>query len=327
MIYYRIKDGVDKNKKPKFRIVDEDDKLVTNKEVLDYIQKLVIPPGYNDVKIFYEKSPKILFQGHDYKGRLQQIYSPDHKKKAMKKKFCALLDFSKVLPKINADIDKYIKDSKFTMNKVISMILKIIIRCGFRLGNLKYQKLYNSFGISTILKSHITMKGPNMIISFVGKKGVLNDCVITDKSLITEMKKLIGKKSMKDYVFTYEDSDGDHWVIKAIEINKWLQSYHIDTTSKHFRTHDVNILFIEYMRQMDPTKLSKAERKKNVVAVMKVISDQVNNSPSICKKDYLHIDLLNLYMDNPATYKKYFNKCQKAQDCFINYLENFCKKK
>ena len=33
------------------------------------------------------------------------------------------------------------------------MILKIVIVCGFRLGNLKYQKLYNSFGISNIFKS------------------------------------------------------------------------------------------------------------------------------------------------------------------------------
>jgi DNA topoisomerase-1 len=325
-IYYRIKDGVDKNKKPKFRIVDKDDKLVTNKEVLEYIQKLVIPPGYADVNIFYEKSPKILFQGHDYKGRLQQIYSAEHKKKALKKKFCSLLDFSKVLPTINADIDKYLKDEKYTMNKIISIILKIVIRCGFRLGNLKYQKLYNSFGISTILKSHISMKGQEMHIDFIGKKGVLNDCIVTDKGLIAEMHKLIVKKKPKDHVFTYEDDDGDSWVIKAIEINKWLQSYHASISSKAFRTHSVNILFIEYMRNgPDPVKLSKIQRKKMVVDAMKVIAYQVNNTPAISKKDYLHIDLLNLYMDDPKKYKQYFHGCKKAQDCFIHYLEKYCK--
>jgi DNA topoisomerase-1 len=325
MIYFRIKDGFDKNKKPKFKILDKNENLVADKKVLEYIQKLVIPPAYADVKIFYEDSPKILFQGYDDKGRLQQIYSPAHKKKAMTKKFCNLLDFGKVLPKINSDIDKYMKDSKFTKNKIISLILKIVMVCGFRLGNLKYQKLYNSFGISNILKSHILMKGGEMHIKFIGKKGVLNECVIKEKSLIADMNRLISSKGAKDYVFTYED-DSEEVVITALEINKFLKSYHVNTTSKHFRTWDTNILFIEFMRRHpeDPVKLSDTKRKKVVNEALKVISCQINNTPNICKKEYLHIDLLTLYLEKPTTFKKYFFGCDKASKCFINYLEEFC---
>jgi len=324
MIYYRIKDGFGKDKKPKFKILDKDDKPVSDKTVLEYIRKLVIPPAYADVKIFYEDSPKILFQGYDDKGRLQQIYSQGHKLKAMKKKFCHILDFAKVLPQINSDIDKYIKDTTFTKNKIISMILKIVIVCGFRLGNLKYQKLYNSFGISNIFKSHITVKGQEMHIKFIGKKGVSNECVIKDRQIITEMNKLMAGKSAKDYVFTH-DQDGENKVITAIEINKFLKEYHVNTTSKHFRTHDVNILFIEHMRKTDPDKLSLTARKKAVNEAMKIISCQINNTAAICKKEYLHIDLLSLYLDEPKKFKKYFFGCKSAQQCFINYLEDFCK--
>lgn len=327
-IYFRIKDGVTKDKKPKFKIVDKSDKVVTNKEVLEYIKKLVIPPAYADVKIFYEKTPKILFQGFDEKGRLQQIYSPDHKKKALKKKFCHLLEFGKVLPKIESDIAKYMKSTSFTKNKIISIIIKIVMICGFRIGNLKYQKLYNSFGISNIFKEHISMEGSNMIIKFIGKKGVLNECLIKNKELIGEIVKLISSKKPKDYVFTYK-KDGVDDVIKAIEINKWLKEYHVNTTSKHFRTWDVNILFIEYMRNHskehgDPIKSSVAKRKKAVVAAMKVISCQVNNTPAICKKEYLHIDLLNLYLENPKSFKKWFFKCDDARKCFLGYLDKYC---
>ena len=328
MIYFRIKDGVDKTKKPKFKILDKNGNSVVDKKVLEYIQKLVIPPAYADVKIFYEDSPKILFQGYDDKGRLQQIYSPAHKKKAMKKKFCNLLDFGKVLPKINIDIEKYMKDSKFTKNKIISLILKIVIVCGFRLGNLKYQKLYNSFGISNILKSHITKKESEMHIKFIGKKGVLNECIIKEKELIADMNKLIASKGAKDYVFTYEDdsSETGESLITALEINKFLKSYHINTTSKHFRTWDTNILFIEFMRKHpeDPVKLSDAKRKKVVNDALKVISCQINNTAGVCKKEYLHIDLLTLYTEDPKKFKKYFFGCEKASACFINYLEEFC---
>lgn len=323
MIYYRIKDGIDKDKNPKFKILDIDNKSVSDKKVLEYIKKLVIPPAYNDVKIFYEDSPKILFQGYDDKGRLQQIYSPVHKKKAMKKKFCHILDFAKVLPQIKSDIEKHMKSDTFTKNKIISIILNVIILCGFRLGNLKYQKLYNSFGISNIFKSHVSMKGSEMHIKFIGKKGVLNECVVKDKQIILEMNKLMSEKKPKDYVFTYQ-YDGAEKVITALEINKFLKVYHANITSKVFRTHDVNILFIEHMRNSDPDKLSLNARKKVVNEAMKVISDQINNTPAICKKEYLHIDLLTLYLDEPKKFKKYFFGCKSPQQCFINYLEDFC---
>lgn len=325
MIYYRIKDGVDKDKKPKFKILDKDDKLIKDKKVLEYIKKLVIPPAYNDVKIFYEESPKILFQGYDDKGRLQQIYSQEHKKRAMKKKFCNILDFAKMLPKIESDMEKYMKLATFTKNKIIAIILKIVVICSFRLGNLKYQKLYNSFGISNILKSHVSMRGKDMYIKFTGKKGVLNECLIKDKQVILEVNKLISGKKPNDYVFTYR-YEGEEKVITALEINKYLKEYHVNTTSKHFRTHDTNILFIEYMRKYtDPEKLSLAKRKKVVVEAMKVISCQINNTPTICKKEYLHIDLLTLYLEHPKKFKKYFFGCKSPRQCFINYLEDFCK--
>jgi DNA topoisomerase-1 len=318
MKYFRIKIS-----EKKYKIVDSNDKLVGDKTILEYIESLVIPPAYDNVTIFYENAPKILFQGYDAKGRLQQIYSPAHKKKAMVKKFCSLLNFGKVLPQIKKDITKYINSKELSKEKIISLILQIVIHCGFRIGNIKYQKLYKSFGISNILKSHIKEVKTGMQIKFVGKKGVVNECVIDDAELIKEINTLVNTKDNKAYVFTYI-IDGNETLITANDINNFLKIYDINTTSKHFRTWDVNILFIEYMRENDVTKLDVKQRKKMVIEALKVISDQVNNTPTICKKEYLHIDLLSLYLEHPIKYKKYFYGCNDARTCFIKFLEEFC---
>ena len=329
MIYCRIKDGIDKDKKPKFKILDKDKKVVKNKKILEYINDLIIPPAYDDVKIFYEKNPKILYQGYDDKGRLQQIYSSNHRKKAMKTKFCHLIEFGKKLPDINKDINMYLKKKIITKNKVISLIIKIIMICGFRVGNLKYQKLYNSFGISNILKSHVKIVKNEMIISFTGKKGVKNTCIITDKFLINEIKNIIDNKKPNEYVFTYLDDEKKSKVITALEVNNWIKIYNVNITSKCFRTFDTNVLFIEYVRNLfkveDPTKTSDVKRKKDVVKAMKIISNQINNSPIICKTQYLHPDILEMYLHNPNKFKKYFLGCETAQKCFLNYLHDFCK--
>ena len=330
MLYFRIHDGFQKakpgvNKKHKFKILDKDDNIVSDKTILEYINKLVIPPAYKDVTIFYEKSPKILFEGYDDKGRKQQIYSADHKKKSMKKKFCNLIEFGKILPKINTDIEKYINNKLPTKDKIISIIIKIVMICGFRIGNIKYKNLYNSFGISIILKKHIKMDGKTMIIAFIGKKGVLNECVIKDPLLITEVNALINNKKPDDYVFEYKEDGGFH-LLKAIEINNWLKTYHKNITSKMFRTFDSNILFIEHTRtnSIDPEKLSLTERKRVVNDALKMISTQINNTPTICKKEYLHIDLITLFLESPRKYKKFFYGCLCASKCFINYLESVC---
>lgn len=328
MLYFRYHDGTvgtGKNNKSKFKIVDKNDKIITDKKILDYIDKLVIPPAYKDVTIFYDKSPKILFEGFDDKGRKQQIYSQDHKQKSMKKKFCNLLNFGSVIPQIESDITKYMKNKKYDKNKIISLIIKIVIICGFRIGNLKYQKLYNSFGISVILKKHIKIINKKMHISFIGKKGVLNECVIEDLDLINELSKLISNKKSDDYVFKYE-LNGEFNIIKAIEINNWLKVYHENITSKLFRTFDTNILFIEYTRThaTDPEKLSENARKKIANNALKIISKQINNTPNICKKEYLFIDLLNLFLENPKLYKKHFYGCKCSRKCFIGFLEEKC---
>ena len=293
---------------------------------MDYIISLVIPPMYKNVEIFYEAHPKILFQGWDDKGRLQQIYSKEHNKKAMKKKFCDLIKFGKLLPKIKADFNMHIKSKNPTKNKVISLILKIVMVCGFRLGNLKYVKLYHSFGIANIQKRHITMKGANMHIKFTGKKGVENTCVITNPSLIREVNMLLKDKKEKTHIFMYDDVDGQKKVIRALEINNYLKAYDPVITSKMFRTWDTNVLFIEFMRDKeDPTKMTQAQRKKLIVKAMESISTQINNTPAIAKKDYLHVDLWTMYLNHPKKYKRIFNTTKPAPDSFIDYLSDFCK--
>lgn len=356
MIYYRHhildKNGnkiKNKNDKFIFSILDKSGNILNiknNKEILEYIDKLVIPPAYNNVSIFYEKNPKILFEGYDDKGRKQQIYSQNHKKKAFRKKFCHLVKFGELLPQILKDIDKNLKSKEFTKNKIIAIILKIVMKCGFRLGNLKYQKLYNSFGISNILVKHIKFKKikfkksinsneyvnkDGINIKFIGKKGVINECDIGNPDIIDTIKKLIQNKNKNDYVFKYNKIDivdnkkiSKNEVIKCIDINNWLKSYDINITSKLFRTFDTNILFIELMQQKeDPERLPINKRKKNIVEVMKLISNQINNTPTIAKKEYLHEDLWSIYLEHPKKYKKLFHDCN-AMKCFLNFLHIYC---
>jgi DNA topoisomerase-1 len=316
-----------KGTKDKYWFEYTDGSKVTDTKTLDYLKTLRIPPAYHDVSIFYVKNPKIVFQGYDDAGRLQQIYSEEHCKAACRKKFQSLIDFGNKLPKIYEDCDKYMESDKPTVNKIIGVIIKIISLCYFRIGNSKYVHLYDHYGISTIHREHITEKPDGMHISFKGKKGIVNECYIKDKKINEALKSLIKNKKPKDLVFDFEE-DGQMWPITPVEINKWLGTYGKDFTTKMFRNFDANIMFIEFMRNehskgdISLESLPQAKRKKIIVTAMKEISSEINNTPAICKKSYMSAELIKMYVENPKKFKTMFllNKAP-ARNAFIEFLQ------
>ena len=91
MIITIYRETINKDKKL-FKYTDKDGKIVRDKKILDYIEKLRIPPAYRDCEIFYDTAGKVLkmlFWGFDDAGRKQQIYSKEWRAKADKNKLLA----------------------------------------------------------------------------------------------------------------------------------------------------------------------------------------------------------------------------------------------
>lgn len=302
---------------------------ITDPEILEYIKKLVIPPNYTDVKIFYVKNgqPKILYQGYDSKMRLQRIYSELWNKKAARKKFCELLNFSKQINKISEQAKKDITLKRLSKNKMIAMIIRIVMLCYFRIGNRRYQELYGSFGAMNIQKRHITFKKDNgteyMYISFSGKKQVVNTCNVYDRQLIAEIKEILKFREDREMVFQWLDG-GVNVPVRAVDINLWLKKFDPTITSKAFRTYDANILLIIYLRAYKPSSLTVQQRKKVIVAAMKSISEKIHNTPAVLKKNYTAGGIIDMFMSQPVRFKRYFLNDLTPRTAFANYLKDYC---
>lgn len=321
-----------KGEKGSYKYLDTKNKDITDPEVVDYIKKLVIPPNYDEVKIFYQKQgqPKILYQGFDSKKRLQRIYSDAWTKKAVRKKFCELLNFAEQIQNISNAVKEQMITEKLTKNKMIAMIMRLVMVCYFRIGNKKYQELYGSFGAMNIQKKHVNFnKDPDgkeyMHISFSGKKGVLNSCDIVDRQLISEIKKILKFREDNEMVFQWLDN-GVKIPVRAIEINFWLKNFDPVITSKDFRTYDANIFLIIFLRSKNnPVSMKQSERKKIIVTAMKQISEKINNTPAILKKNYTAGGIIDLYINEPSKFNRYFNDEKTPRQAFIGYLRDYCK--
>lgn len=321
-----------KGKKDNYKFVDSKDKPIEDPEILEHIKKLVIPPNYDDVKIFYQKlgQPKILYQGFDSKKRLQRIYSQAWTKKAVRRKFCELLNFAEQIKNISAVVKEQMSSERLTKKKCIAMIIRIVMVCYFRIGNKRYQELYGSFGAMNVRKKHIQFKTnvkneEYMYMSFTGKKGVLNTCSIFDKQLIGEVKEILKFRDNDEMVFQWLDH-GVKVPVRAIDINFWLKEFDPTITSKDFRTYDSNIFLIIYLRgKRKPEKMNITQRKKIIVGAMKEISEKIHNTPAILKKNYTQGGIVDMYINEPNRFGRYFINDSTPRVAFINYLKDYCK--
>lgn len=295
---------------------------IQDANILDYVKKLTIPPNYRNVQIFYnpQNPQKIVYQGYDSKERLQRIYSEKWATSRKKQKFCELMHFCEQFEKMRRTIDDLLV-APLSKEKCIAMILKLIMICYFRIGNLKYKELYGSFGAMTVLKEHVHYKDGGVFISFPGKKGVINTCTIHDETVVSEIKGFMTNGNRKE-LFTYP-KDGNLVPLKAIDINKWLAKFDSLITSKDFRTYNANVLLLEELKKYDPT--TKVSRKKHLLNALEHVATLLHNTPAILKKEYASLNVVEEFLLQPASFTISFPPDEETRVSFANLLRSICK--
>lgn len=260
----------------------QDGKKITDKKELERIKSLKIPPAYNDVTIVCGK--KIIAYGYDTKGRKQVIYSPEFIKRQTNKKYINVLKVSKIFPKIQNILRKDISSTN-AKKREIAMIVSLILECGFRIGNKKYEDENKSYGLTTIKFRHISFKNGNININFIGKKGVVNDSTCKNVKIYNYLKEKcskLGAKCAKSNVFSYLNEDKKRCHITSIDVNKYLNKIDKDITSKVLRTLNANYLFLKFIK--DP----KVKADKNPIKrAIEMVATELHNTPAICKKSYI----------------------------------------
>ena len=258
------------NYKTVFTYIDQKTKKKINDEkTLEWIHSLKIPPAYENVHISLHKNDKILAFGFDSKGRKQTIYNPIFIKQQSDKKFKKILENRQVIQQLKIDIEKLLK-SKNAKEKEIAIILFLILHCGFRIGNKKYEEQNNSYGISTIKKKHIVLQKNTVKISFIGKKGMLNEAICNHPKIYKFFKEKRQEKDIES-IFSVTSSD----------VNTFLKHYHVNLTAKDLRTWDANTLFIQ-----------EAYKLGNINKAIEIVSQKLHNTKTVCRKNYIDPNII-----------------------------------
>ena len=97
-------------------------------------------------------------------------------------------------------------------------------------------------------------------------------------------------------LFQYIDEDGSHRSVDSSDVNDYLREISGEPfTAKDFRTWAGTVLACSMLREFEAFD-SETQAKKNVVAAIKSVAERLGNTPSVCRKCYVHPAVIDGYM-------------------------------
>lgn len=287
-------------------------KQIINKDILLRIKKLRIPPKWINVNISSSEIDYLQATGIDNKGRTQYIYHPIWIELANIDKYNRLKLFTKKLPLLIKSVNKKIQENMNLDDKeyIISLIFRILNKTHSRIGNDHFAEENNTYGLTTLLKKHLSINGDTINISFIGKKNVKQQYTFTDKlssNVLNELKKIPGDRLFKTKNQEY---------IVSTDINNYLKNIMgEDFSSKDFRTHAANDLFLKFIRQKK-IPLNITQMKKIINQCYDEVAESLGHTRSVCRSSYVMSIISEKYIENP---NKFMDNIHTLDDIFKLY--------
>ncbi len=302
--------GITRKKNGKKFAYYKDGEKIRDKEEITRINKLVIPPAWENVWICALDNGHLQATGIDLKRRKQYRYHPLWSALRNHTKFYRMLQFGYALPEIRLQVEKDLALRTFEKRKVLALIVSLMQRTNIRIGNNAYEKLYGSFGLTTLKGKHVQIKGQKINFSFKGKKGVMHNIDLKSKRLarlVQKCKDIPGKE-----LFQYIDDEGNRHTVDSGMVNEYIKEISgEDFTAKDFRTWSGTVSALIAFKEIGYAE-THAEYKKKVKEALEIVASHLGNTSTVCRKYYVHPLVINLYENN--TIKKYLDELEKIEE-------------
>lgn len=278
-----------------FAYHDAHGELIRDDDVVARLKSLAIPPAWEDVWISPHANGHIQATGRDARGRKQYRYHARWRSVRDDAKYLRMISFARTLPTIRRVVEQDLKRPGLHRQKVLAAVVHLLQTTFMRVGNDEYAKQNQSFGLTTLRHRHVRVDGSDVLFRFRGKSGVQHDIKLHDPyvaRIIRKMRELPGQE-----LFQYVDDEGERHCIDSGDVNAYLrEAAGEDFSAKDFRTWAGTVLATLALQAFERVD-SQAQAKLNVVRAIENVARRLGNTPSICRKCYVHPAVIESYLD------------------------------
>ncbi len=278
------------------------------------IELLRIPPAWTDVAINSAANGRLQAVGQDAAGRWQYLYHENHTRSQDARKFQRLIKFAQALPVMRTTIAKHLRQPDLGRERVLACVLRILSTCFLRSGSEVYASENGCYGLATLRRKHVKVRGDVVEFDFPGKSGVRQTREIRDRQVARVVRGILKEPGFE--VFKYKNGSGQFVDLKSRHINEYIKEVMGGPFSaKYFRTWAGTLVCAcALARAGSANGEKKADRKKKIVAAIKETAQTLGNTPAVCRGSYICPEIL-LGFENG---KIIDSKPEKLQD-FVSY--------
>jgi DNA topoisomerase-1 len=278
----------------RFRYLDARGKTITDGDKLERIKALVIPPAWTDVWISPNPGAKLQATGVDAAGRRQYLYHPDFRAQQEQAKFDRLIRFAERLPDLRAATAEHMTHDGLDRMHVSAIATRLINAGWFRVGSERYARESRTYGITTLQKSHVRVRGHRIAFDFRAKHGKVVRTTLVDDELADAVKELLALPGGR--LFRYE-WEGSRCNLTGARLNDYVREYLGDVfTAKDFRTWGGTLIAAIAFAEHGPAE-TETEAKRVIPAVMRRVGKELGNTPAVARSSYVSPAVIDQYLD------------------------------
>jgi DNA topoisomerase-1 len=278
-----------------FRYLDARGRRITDPAVIERIEALRIPPAWKDVWISPRAGAKLQATGVDAAGRRQYLYHADFRAAQEAAKFDKLIRFAKALPALREAMAEHMELAELSPEWTCGVAVRLINLGWFRVGDERYTKRHKTFGITTLRKKHVGVRGSRIVFRFRAKHRVWIRAALVDTELAEGMRVLINTPGGRR-LFRYR-LNGDFYNLTARRLNDYIGEFlGEEFTAKDFRTWGGTLIAAIALAERGPAE-TETDAKRAVAAVMRSVGERLGNTAAVARSSYVSPAVVDQYLD------------------------------
>jgi DNA topoisomerase-1 len=295
---------------------------IDDPEALERISQLAIPPAWREAWICMDSLGHLQATGIDAAGRKQYLYHPRWRSHRDRLKFDSMIAFGESLPRLRRRLGKDLaiasgrgkgrasrssslggsasSSDDLSRERVLACSVRLLDLGFFRIGSEDYAERNESYGLTTMLKRHVSIAADEVIFDYIAKSGVRRVQAIADADVL-EVVAALKRRRGSGQLLAYRD--GRRFIeVHAEEVNAYIKRIgRDDFTAKDFRTWNATVLAAVALAAASAEAQGEAKRsaarshKRVVNAAVKTVAAYLGNTPAVCRASYIDPRVIDRY--------------------------------
>ncbi|MER5981429.1 DNA topoisomerase IB [Streptomyces sp. NPDC001857] len=279
-----------------FRYRDQRGDPLTDPGHLERIRALTIPPAWRDVWICPWPNGHLQAVGTDAAGHRQYLYHELFRARQEQAKHEHVRQVAHALPELRAQVRADLTGRGLSRVRVTACAVRLLDLGFFRIGSDRHTRASETYGLTTMLREHVTCGDGELAFCFPAKGGAEMVRALVDDQAHAVVRALLRRRRGGDRLLAFYEGGGWH-DLHGGDLNEALRRLAgTEITAKDFRTWHATVLAaVALSVTTGEARATAAARRRQTARAVREVSRYLGNTPAVCRASYIDPRVFELF--------------------------------